>query len=111
MSTALVRMKSDKQIVGMFVYKNEKDLFWLVDQATDPYDCEYVDIDHGGLIWLGQSEKLVDDEYQKWVDESEDEDAPHEMIFNNASIDEYAYDRVVANEWIDVTNEEMGYYR
>jgi hypothetical protein len=88
MGTALVRMKSDKQIVGMFVYKNYKDLFWLVDQATDPYDCEYVDIDHGGIIWLGQAEALVDDEYQKWVDESEDGDAPHEMIFNKATIDE-----------------------
>ena len=38
MGTAIVRMKSDKQIVGMFVYRSQKDLFWLVDQATDPYE-------------------------------------------------------------------------
>jgi hypothetical protein len=33
------------------------------------------------------------------------------MIFNNATIDEYAYDQVIANEWIDVADQEKDYYR
>ena len=44
MATALVRMIEDQQIVGMFVYKKPEDLFWLVDQITDPFECEFIDI-------------------------------------------------------------------
>ena len=36
MATALVRMIEDQQIVGMFVYKEPEDLFWLVDDFGPP---------------------------------------------------------------------------
>ena len=41
MATALVRMIEDQQIVGMFVYKEPEDLFWLVDQIEDPFHLIY----------------------------------------------------------------------
>jgi|TARA_R110000796_G_C14327579_1_gene408705 hypothetical protein len=50
---AIVRIKEDKEPVGIFVYdgKFRDDLYWLVDECTDPGSCEYKKIQRGGVYF------------------------------------------------------------
>ena len=43
----VVRIKENKEIVGIFEYiPNIIDLWWKIDEVVDPGLCEYADIDH-----------------------------------------------------------------
>jgi len=110
MPTAIVRLKEDKQIVGVFAYPDEKELFWLVDEVTDPYGCEYVDFGYGGIVWYKQAETLFGDEYQAWVDSESEDEAPYEQEFNKASLDEYLWHTLRDAEWLDVAKEGINYH-
>ena len=110
MPTAIVRQIDDKQIVGVFAYPNNKELFWLVDQVTDPYGCEYVDFDYGGIAWYNKAETLFADEYQAWADSKNDEDAPYEQKFDGASLDDYLWQTLCDADWISVAKEGVNYH-
>ena len=110
MATAIVRLKKDKQIVGVFAYRDKTELFWLADEVTDPYGCEYVDFKYGGIVWNKQAETLFDDKYQAWVNSETEDDAPHEQIFNGAEIDSYLWSRLSDANWKNVAEEGINYH-
>lgn len=51
MSGYLVRLTDTKDLVGIFWADRLSDLFWLVDECTDPYGCEYTRVKPGGIYW------------------------------------------------------------
>jgi hypothetical protein len=106
MATALVRMIEDKQIVGMFVYRDPQDLFWLVDQATNPYACEFVNLKYGGLIWKKNAGPLIsDDLYKAWNadDDGESLNEIDDEIYDGASLDEYSFEQAIDSDWTPIT--------
>ena len=57
MKCYLVRLKPEhepnpREIVGVFVIRRLADLFWAVDECTDPCSCEYTPLGSGGILWL-----------------------------------------------------------
>lgn len=106
MATALVRMIEDKQIVGMFVYKEPEDLFWLIDQAGNPYDCEFINLKYGGLIWESESGPIISDEMQKAWDADDDGEAIgniEDEIFDGGRLDAYAFEQAIDSKWTKIT--------
>ena len=59
MSTYVVRVIDGKEFVGIYAADNEPELFWLVDQLTDPYICEYARLGFGGICFAGTCSKFV----------------------------------------------------
>ncbi len=51
MPTYLVRTIEGHDLVGVFVAPNTFALAQLVDECTDPGDCEYQRIKPGGIMW------------------------------------------------------------
>ena len=104
MATALVRMIDDRQIVGIFVYRDLEQLFWLIDQATDPYQCEYFNVKKGGIIWYDQAKELISKKLEKaWNTHDEGElDEFGDEKFDGASLCEYAYMQAIDTNWIKV---------
>lgn len=48
----LVRLIENKEIVGFFNAVNDYELFWLVDECTDPWACERKKLVGGwGIMW------------------------------------------------------------
>lgn len=111
MATALVRMIEDKQIVGMFVYKEPEDLFWLVDQSTNPYACEFINLKYGGLIWKQNAGPLISDKLKEAWNADDDGELLNEVgdeTYDNASLDEYAFEQAVDSKWIQITKKFSG---
>ena len=46
-----VRLKSTHEAVGIFYVARIGDLFWAVDECTDPFQCERIELPHGSLFW------------------------------------------------------------
>jgi hypothetical protein len=51
MPTYLVRLMDNLDLVGVFVARNVADLAIVVDECTDPWDCEYIVLGVGGIMW------------------------------------------------------------
>lgn len=51
MSAYIVREIGTDQLVGFVEADSIHELFWLVDEATDPFGCEYKRITNGGILW------------------------------------------------------------
>ncbi|WP_353646293.1 hypothetical protein [Mesorhizobium sp. WSM2239] len=51
MSAYLVRLRDNKEIVGIIVLDSPDDLYDFVDENTDPGLCEYRELPSGGLLW------------------------------------------------------------
>jgi hypothetical protein len=45
----LVRLRSNQELVGLFVSPDEESLWDFVDECTDPFVCEYIELSNGGL--------------------------------------------------------------
>ena len=65
MSAYIVREISTDQVVGFVEADSIHELFWLVDEATDPYGCDYKRITNGGVLWqescgVYSTERIVD---------------------------------------------------
>ena len=106
MATALVRMIEDQQIVGMFVYKEPEDLFWLVDQIEDPFHCEFIDIKYGGLIWEKESKPVISNEFFNIWHNSDDIkaiEALEDEVYDGAQLDEYSFNQVIDSKWTKIT--------
>ena len=52
MNTYLVRLKNNREIVGLFVSPSDDMLWEFVDECCDAHDCEFVKLPPGGL-YLG----------------------------------------------------------
>ena len=61
MLTAVVRLQESHELVGLFVYTSRSDFFWLVDECCDPYECEYLNIEYGGVFFPKKADKLLTD--------------------------------------------------
>ena len=61
MLTAVVRLQESHELVGLFVYTSMSDFFWLVDECCDPYECEYLNIEYGGVFFPKKADKLLTD--------------------------------------------------
>lgn len=58
----LVRTKEGREIVGLFAAPTIKELFWVIDECTNPNDCEYIKILTGGFMWCkGGTPVLAED--------------------------------------------------
>jgi hypothetical protein len=62
MSAYFVRLKENKELVGLFVIPATSDLWWAVDECCDPYACEFIAIKYGGIIWDSQGTPICDDD-------------------------------------------------
>ena len=51
MKTCLVRVQDTHIGVGLFWFETEKELSWMIDQITDPAECEYRLITGGGVFF------------------------------------------------------------
>ena len=111
MATALVRTIEDKQIVGMFVYRDPEDLYWLVDQTMNPYECEFVNLKYGGLIWKSESNTIISDAlYDAWNadDDGKSLNGVEDEIFNGAQLDDYAFEQAIDSDWTKITKKFYG---
>ena len=61
MLAAVVRFQESHELVGLFVYTSMSDFFWLVDECCDPYECEYLNIECGGVFFPKKADKLLTD--------------------------------------------------
>jgi hypothetical protein len=88
MPTYLVRTIDKKDLVGIFVAPDVFALALLVDECTDPADCEYQRMKPGGLMWTSPAVPvpLVFD------DEDEDDLAPDPIPWSAATMTESWWD-------------------
>ena len=103
MTTALVRIKDDKQLVGIFTYQTEYvgELFNLVDQCTSPYGCEYIEINYGGVYWADNVDSI------KGLSEMTDREINEGQRYDNATPCEYLCNTIDDAEdmWHDIDRE------
>lgn len=103
MTTALVRIKEDKQLVGIFTYQVESvgELFNLVDQCMNPNECEYLEINYGGFYWFDKVDAI------KGLSEMTDKEIEEGDIYNNATPCEYLRNTMdgAENMWEDIDRE------
>ena len=104
MATALVRHYDDRQIVGIFAYRDLEELFWLIDQASDPYKCEYFNLKNGGVIWYDKANQLISENLEKaWTSHDEGElDEFGDETFDGAKLDEYSFLQAAEAKWIKI---------
>jgi hypothetical protein len=56
MSAYIARIIGTNELVGFVIADNTEDLFWAVDEVTNPHECEYKRITRGGVLWHGVGE-------------------------------------------------------
>jgi hypothetical protein len=102
MSTAIVRLKETKEIVGFYAHEDSLDLFAMVDEVTDPYACEYMSIIYGGFHWPNSEAAIIfSDEY---LASDGDMETPS---FNGAEMSEGLFNELLSNdEWIPFTEKD-----
>lgn len=105
MSSAIVRLKKDRQIVGFYACDDSYGLFNLVDEITSPYDCEYMWVKYGGFHWPKPEAAIIfSDEYL--------EDDTYEMeppTFDGVEMDEYLFTSVLnaaQDTWTEFTEDD-----
>jgi hypothetical protein len=63
MTAYLVRLTAEQahphEIVGIFVAETRDALFWLVDEAASPLECECIKLGNGGIYWDAFTGKRV----------------------------------------------------
>ena len=50
MNAYLVRLKSNQELVGLFLSPDEEGLWEYVDECTDPDACEFIELPPGSLF-------------------------------------------------------------
>ncbi len=64
MPAYLVRLKDGdeehaRELVGIFVAETMEDLYWTVDEAASPCECECLELGPGGIHWERYTEQRV----------------------------------------------------
>ena len=83
MATALVRVKDNKDIVGVFAYKNKHDLCYWVDECVSPFETEYMVIDSGGIFF------------------------PFKESYDNATLSGSVYNQLDNKKWHTFTRKDL----
>lgn len=55
MKMYVVRMKENHSLAGIFYADSPARVAYLIDQLTDPNDCEYAELPVGGLLFPGDT--------------------------------------------------------
>lgn len=63
MPNFLVRLRENREAVGIFAVEDLDELMFWVDECTDPANCEYARIGSGSIIWEGAARQVPDPEY------------------------------------------------
>jgi hypothetical protein len=106
--TALVRLKDNKEIVGFFVYSDLYELFWLIDECTDPYQCEYKKISSGGFMWPKPNAQVLMD-FDSEI-EDEDDAGNWEHDFDGADVTGALFDKAFSNDGWTLMPQEYIFY-
>lgn len=62
MNVYLARLIQNKEVVGLFAAENMRDLFWAIDEVTNPYECEWIEAPSGaGVCFHNPNEPSTDD--------------------------------------------------
>ena len=62
MSAYLVRLEKNKEFAGLFVVPTFDHLWWAVDECCDPYACEFIHINYGGIMWPTKNTPAYDED-------------------------------------------------
>jgi hypothetical protein len=54
-NTFLVRNAASRQIVGLFCARRSNELFSLLDERVDPFECEYLELVSGEGLFCGDT--------------------------------------------------------
>ena len=46
----VVRLQENHELIGIFAARNPEDLWYLIDEREDPTQCEYINVDSGGIF-------------------------------------------------------------
>jgi hypothetical protein len=66
MSAYIVRLIDTDELVGLLITDTVKDLFWAVDEVTDPNSCEFKRIKFGGILWhVGTGQVYEEDDSEE----------------------------------------------
>lgn len=83
MPTFLVRVIQNRDLVGIFFAPNPEYLADLVDECTDPVDCEYMRLPAGGIMWTSPAIPVP---IELSRDETDDLIKPDPMPWSRASM-------------------------
>ena len=72
MKVYLVRDMSDKQFYGIFCAPSRADLFWLIDEFTDPGSMEFITLLSGGIYNTNRHSGTVPCPREIWEDETQE---------------------------------------
>ncbi|MGR3501066.1 hypothetical protein [Pseudaestuariivita sp.] len=125
MPVFMVRLKDEQELVGFFSIDSEfggEDLFWTVDEVTNPYACEACELPNpGGVLFLGRASKVP----VHWVEEEVDDPKQAELaaqsnhenikqLFVGATLSETWSNQVINFDhdsklkWLDVGKMKQG---
>ena len=98
MTLYAVRIADGHEAVAILDAESITDLWWLVDQVTDPGTCEYKRLVRGGIVWEGPTDTTFP---TVLPDDDEEND---EMFFTlkGAELDEGLWNLLHATEGDDV---------
>lgn len=92
MPAYFVRIMDTHDLVGFFFANGLEELAIIIDEATDPVDCEYIRIGSGGIIWSSPAVAVP----IAWPDEDDDDGPadPDPIPWSGASVTEEWWDDV-----------------
>lgn len=89
MTAYLVRYIDTRQAVGLFVAESLLELQDVIDEFTDPGECEYFEIEFpGGLAWGDDAAVLPLVHPNEWMDEAR---GPLEVVGRHALSEAWFY--------------------
>lgn len=97
MATYIVRLiNKPRELVYFGAAESIQNLFWTVDEAADPCDCEYAVVNDGGLCWLNAGTGVL---FGGKDDDSEPENLAGASFTEALSLSLYAPDRLNRLTW------------
>ena len=77
-------------LVGLFAFTSMRDLYWLLDESSDPLSCEYKEIEYGGFYVNCDVDILDEDNFRYEASPTENLCMMHEE--NGTDWKEISYD-------------------
>lgn len=105
MSVFIVRRASTKGLIGIFAVSQLSDLASHIGDCAAPAECEYAEIDSGGIIWPAVGGRKIPAEVggeQAQIDEAEDQEDPDPMKFLAGAVLSYSWQEAfyeAAHSW------------
>ena len=75
MPNYLVRIRENREAVGIFAVRDLDDLFYWIDEVTDVADCEFAEIGSGSIIWEDRAKAIPVD-----LDDMPDDNDPTPIL-------------------------------